>query len=248
MWDVARGGLSRITTDPATDGPDPVWTPDGERVVFQSDRDGALGLYWRAADGTGEVERLMTIEDVNTVRPTSLSPDGAHLLFHSLSAATNWDIGMVSIAGDRRPTMLVQSDATEYGGEISPDGTWIAYVSNEAGLEDVYVRRFPELTERDRVSTEGGRNPVWSPDGREIVFRRFGRDARMMAVAVTTEPTFTVGTPDVLFEEPYYRSGGRNYDLAPDGRLMMIKEHPATPDIHVVLDWFEELKARVPTN
>ena len=69
VWDVARGGLSRITTDPAADGPDPAWTPDSERVVFQSDRDGTLGLYWRAADGTGEVERLMTIDDVNTVRP-----------------------------------------------------------------------------------------------------------------------------------------------------------------------------------
>ena len=110
VWDVARGGLSRITTDPADDGPDPAWTPDSEKVVFQSDRNGALGLFWREADGTGDVERLMTMEDVNTIRPTSLSPDGAHLLFHTLSAETNWDIGMLSI-GEGRPTMLVQSDA-----------------------------------------------------------------------------------------------------------------------------------------
>ena len=190
----------------------------------------------------------MTMEDVNTVRPTSLSPNGDRLLFHTLSAETNWDIGILSIAGERRPTMLVQSDATEYGGEISPDGAWIAYTSSEAGLEDVYVRRFPDRSERHRISTEGGRSPVWSPDGREIVFRRFTTGVQMMAVAVTTEPTFTVGTPEVLFEEPYYRSGGRNYDLAPDGRLLMLKEHSAIPDIHVVLNCFDELKARVPTD
>ncbi len=247
VWNVARGGLSRITTDPAADGPGPVWTPDSEKVVFQSDRNGALGLYWRAADGTGDVERLMTMEAVNIIAPTSLSPDGAYLLFHTLSADTNWDIGMVSMQGERRPTMLIQSEATEYGGEISPDGAWIAYTSSEAGLEDVYVRRFPDLNERHRVSTDGGRNPVWSPDGREIVFRRFLSGGQMMAVAVTTEPTFTVGTPEVLFEEPYYQSGGRNYDLAPDGRLLMIKEHSATGDIHLVLNWFDELQRLVPT-
>ena len=245
VWDVARGGLSRITTDPANDGPDPAWTPDSKKVVFQSDRNGALGLFWRAADGTGDVERLMTMEDVNTIRPTSLSPDGAHLLFHTLSAETNWDIGMLSI-GEGRPTMLVQSDATEYDGEISPDGSWIAYTSDEAGAADIYVRRFPDLSERHRISTEGGRGPVWSSDGQEIVFRRFGGGAQMMAVAVTTEPTFTIGTPEVLFEEPYYRSGGRHYDLAPDGRLLMIKEHSATKNIHVVFNWFEELKRLVP--
>ena len=248
VWDVARGGLSRITTDPADDGPDPVWTPDSEKVVFQSDRNGALGLFWRAADGTGDVERLMTMADVNTIRPTSLSPDGAHLLFHTLSAETNWDIGMLSI-GEGRPTMLVQSDATEYDGEISPDGSWIAYTSDEAGSADIYVRRFPDLSERHRISTEGGRGPVWSTDGQEIIFRRFGGGVPpvMMAVAVTTEPTFTIGTPEVLFEQPYYRSGGRHYDLAPDGRLLMIKQRSATVNIHVVLNWFEELQRLVPT-
>ena len=247
VWDVARGGLSRITTDPADDGPDPAWTPDSEKVVFQSDQNGALGLFWRAADGTGDVERLMTVEDVNTIRPTSVSPDGAHLLFHTLSAETNWDIGMLSI-GDGRSSMLVQSDAAEYDGEISPDGSWIAYTSDEAGSADIYVRRFPDLSDRQRISTEGGRGPVWSSDGQEIIFRRFGGGAQMMAVAVTTEPTFTIGTPEVLFEEPYFRSGCRHYDLAPDGRLLMIKQNSATVDIHVVLDWFEELRARVPTN
>ena len=247
VWDVARGGLSRITTDPATDS-GAVWTPDSERVVFQSDRSGPLGLFRRAADGTGEVERLMTMDDVNLVLPTSLSPDGAHLFFHALSSGNNWDIGMVSLEGERRPTMLVESDATEFGGEISPDGAWIAYVSSEAGLEDVYVLRFPDLSERHRISTEGGRDPVWSPDGKEIVFRRFGGGVPpvMMAVAVTTEPTFTVGTPEVLFDEPYYPGGGRNFDLAPDGRLLMIKPHRAIPDVHIVLDWFDELQRLVP--
>ena len=144
--------------------------------------------------------------------------------------------------------MLVQSDATEFGGEISPDGAWIAYASDEAGNTDVYVQRL-DLSERHRISTEGGRDPVWSPDGKEIVFRRQGGGVPpvMMAVAVSTEPTFTVGTPEVLFDQPYYPGGGRNYDLAPDGRLLMIKPHPAIPDIHIVLDWFQELQRVVPT-
>ena len=155
VWiaDVTRGTLSRLTTDEASDRV-PLWTPDGQRVVFTSNRDGELGLFSKAADGTGEVERLATFETATQpLRAGDWSPDGTSLVF--VFAEGTLDIGVLSMAGERSWAPLLDTEAVEVVPVISPDGQWIAYASDETGRPEVYIQRFPDLGERQQVSTDG---------------------------------------------------------------------------------------------
>ena len=249
-----RGTLIKVTTDPETDN-DPVWTPDGQQLVFPSRReDGRFGFYAKAADGTGSVEKLLMSETGGFFRPYGWSPDGRTLVFDYGGADGGGDIGMLSMEGDRPWQPLLQTEASEVSPAISPDGAWLAYVSDQTGQPEVYVERFPDTGDRRPISTGGGAEPLWSPDGRELFYRR--GDA-MMAVAIDTEPAFSAGNPEVLFEEPYYSGGtglgSRRYDIAPDGqRFLMIKQasagigDAAGPQIILIQNWFEELKRLVP--
>ena len=163
IYDLTRDTPTRFTFDPGNDGY-PLWTPDGERVVFTSDRDGALGnLYWKAADGTGQVERLTTSE--NFQAPSAISPDGSTLLFVEGRAETGGDVGALSLDDDRAVDWLLEGDAAEYYTDISPNSRWVVYVSNESGLPEVYVRPFPNVDDgRWQISNGGGFAPVWGPD------------------------------------------------------------------------------------
>ena len=172
VWtsDVARGTRSILTPDPAADER-PLWTLDGERVVFQSDREGLSGLFWKAADGRGAVEPLLTVEDApQVVTPYDWSPDGNELIFHHLAPNTGFDIGVLSMEGERPWQPLLNSAATETHPALSPDGRWLAYTSDETGQNEVYVERFPDLGNKEQISTGGGRAPVWSPDGSELFY------------------------------------------------------------------------------
>jgi len=256
VWisELARGTLSRVTTDPATDN-DPVWTPDGQRVVFPSQREqgGVFGFYLKAADGTGPVELLLMSETSAFFRPYGWSPDGKALVFDYGTPDARGNIGVLSMEGDRPWEPLVQTNANEVSPAVSPDGAWLAYASDQTGQVEVYMERFPDLGDRRQISTDGGAEPLWSPDGRELFYRR---GDTMMVVAIGGDPTSLVGSPEVLFEGPYWtqRTGSRRYDIAPDGqRFLMIKEvgesddTAAPPSIIVVQNWFEELKRLVPT-
>ena len=257
VWtsDLARGTLSILTPDPATDQ-NPLWTLDGERVVFSSDRE-PQGLFWKAADGRGPVEPLLTAADAQAgqLNPVDWSPDGNELIFNYFSTDTGGrDTAVLSMAGERTWQPLLNSVASESDAALSPDGRWIAYRSDETGQNEVYVERFPDLGNKAQISTGGGRLPVWSSDGSEL-FYRDPSGARMLVVQINTEPTLSVGTATVVFEGTYLRAGGRLYDLAPDGRFLMIKPGGAAtedgasalPQILVVEGWFEELKRLVPT-
>ena len=155
--------------------------------------------------------------------------------------------------GDRARALLLDSEFIESTGAISPDGGWIAYESTETGQRGVYVQRFPGLGGKVTISTDGGRQALWSPDGRELFYRG---PRGMLVVPVETEPTFTPGNPEVLFETQYYFAiSFRTYDLAPDGqRFLMIKEGALTDDsgtsartqIVLIENWFEELERLVP--
>ena len=144
---------------------------------------------------------------------------------------------------------LLQTEANERTPAISPDGRWIAYTSDETGQAEVYLERFPDLGQRRQISTGGGAEPLWSPDGRELFYRS---DEAMMVVSVETEPTFTIGVSEILFEARAYARGYRASDIAPDAqRFLMIKlgdVGEVSSQINVVLNWFEELKELVPTN
>jgi len=189
---------------------------------------------------------LLTRE--NVLYPWSWSPDGQTLAFYEINPTTNRDIWTLSRDGDATP--FVASSFDERAAMFSPDGRWIAYVSDESGRDEVYVQPFPGPGGKWPVSTDGGVEPQWSPDARELFYRQ---GEQMMVVAVETQPTFTVGRPRLVFESMYTMGnvGNPNYDISPDGqRFLMIKatEEEVVGQINVVLNWFEELKRLAPTN
>ncbi len=248
IWHFDQGPLTRLTFDESYDNY-PLWTPDGERVVFASSRDGG-GLFWKAADGTGEVEQLL--ERTDLVVPWGWAADG-RLLFEQAPG----DIGLLTVEGDRTVEMLLESEFEEETPALSSDGRWLAYQSDESGEPQIYVQPFPNMDDgKWQISTNQVQafDPVWSPDGRQLFFR--AASYQMMVAEVGTEPTFNPGTPTEVFGTGIYTGGGggRRYDLAPDGeRFLMRKpggEQTAGEDAFtgmiVVENWFEELKARVP--
>ena len=250
IWDLARETSTRLTFDAGQDQY-PVWTPDSTRVLFSSTRDGPSNVYWKAADGTGTVERLT--ESANSQWSYSLSPDGQSLVLREQQPGTAFDLRVVSLAGDRAVETLLATEFIELNGELSPNGRWIAYQSNQSGQQEVYVRPFPNVDDGQwQISTSGGTESLWASSGRELFYRR---GAELMTVPVEAESSFTPGTPEVVFNGPYRLGLGRAYDVSADGqRFLMITEGgdaegaSAPPQIIVVQNWFEELRRLVPTD
>ena len=259
IWDISRQTLTPLNRDPAQDL-SPVWTPDGKRVLWTSTRNGGNpNLYWQAADGTGTADRL-TINQRNQF-PTSISPDGnTVVLFGANGAAT--DIFSVDLREPGRPHKpLVSTAAFDFGGEISPDGKWLAYHSNESGEPQVLVRPFPNVQDgRTQISTSGGTRAAWSRNGRELFYLDKDGFLTVVAVQQTTQGSFSAGVPVKILNTKYFLGSTvlgldlRAYDVSPDGqRFLMIKddaERSAAPPLAtmvVVLDWLQELKARLPT-
>ena len=246
VWDLVREVLTRLTFDPGADRY-PVWTPDSTRVVFSSDVDGAFNLYWKAADGTGTVDRLT--ESANLQYGNSFSPDGESLVLREGGVGREVDLRVLSLAGDRGVETLLATEFVEVNADLSPDGRWMAYESDQSGQREIYVRPFPNVEDGQwQISTSGGARPLWALGGSELFYRR---GAALMAVPVQTAPSFMPGTPEVLFEAEYFLGlGGRSYDVAADGqRFLMIKEGgDAAQNVILVQNWFEELRRLVPTN
>ena len=254
VWvsELALGTLRRLTTDPVIDIY-PLWTPDGDRVVFTSRREGTFGLFSMAWDGTGEAERLMVIEDGSIISPYGWSADGA-LLFEYGAANASADIGVLPVDGDGTWKPLLETEAAEQAPAVSPDGRWIAYDSDRTGTREVYVQRFPELGGEQLISRGGGIYPVWSSDGRELFYQRPGTG--LMVAPVEPGANLRVGIAEPLFDVgTYYDLGlSRSWDVSPDGQqLLMIRlgsgvttEADAQTEIILVQNWFEELTERVP--
>ncbi len=255
IWDVVRRTMTRLTFDEANDS-FPLWTPDGKRIVFFSGRGGKPAIYWKAADGTGREELLVTGTKIG-IYPRSWSGDAKSLVFMGTDEGANLGIGALLMEGDGAKKPLLQEKHQELDPQISPDGRWMAYACDESGKFEIYVRPYPEVNAgKWQVSTGGGGWPLWSPDGRELFYRN--GDA-FMAVSVRTDPTFTLETRKMLFPGKYELPSNdvfSNWDIHPDGkRFLMIKPAasagagPAAPipgKINIVVNWFEELKARVP--
>ena len=281
IWDLARETLRRLTFVPGMNG-QPIWTPDGRGVIFMSDRTGVLNLYSQAADGTGTVNRLTT--SVTPQWPTSITPDGTRVLGFDIEpkradgvilvpltspanrftfdkaqaspGASRAGIGPSPGAGLTPAGPVVQNLFPGSFAEISPDGRYLAYVSNESGRLEVYVRPFPQVDSgRWQISTAGGTRPAWARNGREL-FYLDGSNAFTVVPVRTSGPTFTMGSPAKVFDTKYVEPNpSRHYDVSPDGqRFLMLKDNAAgdpnaTPASMVVVEhWFEELKQRVPTN
>jgi Tol biopolymer transport system component len=246
LYDLARETLTRFTFEGNTNSR-PVWTPDGKRIAFFSTKDGPLNLFWQLADGSGGLEKLATSDFINV--PISFSPDGQLLAFHEANRTTGEDILVLRLS-DRKILPFLRTHFNEADPRFSPDGRWIAYLSDESGRYEIYVQPYPGPGGKSQVSRDGGTEPVWNPNGRELFYRN---GDKMMAVGITTQPNFALGNPQLLFERPYGLATVpiSNYDVSPDGRrFLMLKpteqKAAASTQINVVLNWFEELKRRVP--
>jgi Tol biopolymer transport system component len=177
-----------------------------------------------------------------------VSPDGGTLAFVRFTADTSADVYVLSLKGEPQPHALLKGPAYEGGPQFSPDGRWLAYASNESGQFQVYVRPFPSPDRSWPVSTQGGTQPRWNRDGKEL-FYRIGN--KMMVVDVTTSPDLALSTPRLLFEQRYAYGVSvttPNYDVSPDGqRFVMVKDESGSGRLNVVLNWTEELKRLGPT-
>jgi Tol biopolymer transport system component len=246
LYDLARGTLTRLTE--STFAPHPIWTLDGKQLIFTSVAGGAINLYSMLADGSGATERLTTSEHGQW--PGSCSPDGQLLAFSEADPTTGYDIWVLRLQGDRKPRPFLQTPANECGPMFSPDGRWLAYVSDESGRQEIYVRPFPGPGGKTPISTDGGTQPTWSRDGRELFYRS---GDKMMVTAVETKPVFAASKPKLLFEA-HYETGFSpfepNYDVSLDGqRFLMIKAsepESAATQLNVVLNWSDELRRLVP--
>jgi serine/threonine-protein kinase len=254
VWDLSRTTLTRATFDPGIDAY-PVWTPDGRRLIFSSERAGTRNLFWQAADGTGAVERLT--DSPNQQNAAAVAPDGRRLIFTEVAPKTADDVMQVELDGTRRVTPLVQSPFAERNGIVSLDGRWLAYEANDSGRVEIYVRPFLDVNSGHwQVSTGGGTRPLWARSGQELFYA--SPTGALMRVGVERAPSWAATTPTLLVKEGYFMNPGgfpgRAYDVSPDGqRFLMIKEaggadQTAAPaSLIVVQHWTEELKRLVPT-
>jgi Tol biopolymer transport system component len=203
-------------------------------------------MQWIDADGSGRSQAIpgTSVNDF----PNSVSPDNALLAFIRTNGDTSGDVFVLSLTGDPQPHAIVKGPAYEGGPQLSPDGHWLAYASNESGQFQVYVRPFPGPDRKWPVSTQGGTQPRWSRNGKELFYRD---GDKMMVVDVTSSPDLVLSPPRLLFDQRYAFGGSittPNYDVSPDGqRFVMVKDESGSGRLNIVLNWFEELKQRVPT-
>jgi serine/threonine-protein kinase len=251
VWvvDISRGTASKLQFDGLAEWP--IWTPDGQRVVFSGSKNGVQNLYWMRADGSDSAERLTTSE-FNQLAAT-WSADGRELIFIEERQKTRDDIYALSIA-DRTTRPILENPAGETHPTISPDGRWLAYVSDDSGRAEVFVTPYGGPAGRVQVSVAGGSNPRWTRDGRELVFSVPVRDGvrTIMSAAITGAPVLAAGVPRrftaVASDEFSSTTPIPGFDIAADGRLLgATRRRPAAPpptSFSVLLNWAELLRTR----
>jgi eukaryotic-like serine/threonine-protein kinase len=243
LWlqDTARATFTRLTTGQTIGNTFAVWTPNSQRIVFRT----VTGLWMMDVNG-GQPQSIpgTSVTDI----PTSISPDGQTLAYIRQTSESAADIYTMSLSGDPKPQAMVRTSGYDGGAQFSPDGHWLAYVSNESGQSEVYVRPYPGPDRKLPVSTQGGTHPKWNRNGKELFYRSGNK---MMVVDVPTHGTdMTMSEPRILFDQRYAYGSAQtvaNFDVSADGqRFVMVKDDSASGRLNIVLNWFEELKARVP--
>jgi serine/threonine protein kinase/Tol biopolymer transport system component len=262
IWDLDREIPSKLTLDERF-ARRPIWGFNGQRIFFFSNREGGTGIYWKASNNTGAVEKLVTTPS-QLISPASWSPDGNILAIDEVHfSPLNMDIATLSMKDDGKIKPLLQGEYYEANPQIHPNGKWMAYTSNESGQIEVYVCSYPDVNKDKRqVSSGGGHSPLWSPDGDELYYCQY---YEIYSAKIETSPNLEPGKPEVLFEKTYYYDSAAvgisaAWDIHPDGdRFLMIKPPVETDEespeastaeeprkIRIVTNWFEELKEKVP--
>jgi eukaryotic-like serine/threonine-protein kinase len=252
IWvnDLARGSNTRITRGELLSA-SANWSPDGARLTFRTFRGGMIEFSQKSAAGGGDDASVLTaqaesaaqIQSVNLV-PTDWSPDGKLIAFSAPTVASGNDLWMLPLTGDRKPVKFLATPADEMHGNFSPDGRFVAYTSNESGRYEVYVQTFPLSDKKWQVSTNGGYEPRWRSDGREIYY--LSEDRKLMAVSVGPGPSF--GVPQTLFQTRVpagVNSNRTHYVPSRDGRRFLVNtqvDDPSPNPITVVLNWTSGLK------
>ena len=245
VYDIAANSLKQITTE--DNNAIPIWTPDGKRITYRSTKPGPWNVFWKNADGSGTAEQLTNSPYVT--EPTSWSRDGKLLAFSEQNLVTKRDIWILQMDG-RKAAPLIETPADESVPRFSPDAHWIAHVSDESGKAEIWVQPYPTNGQKWRISTSGGREPVWSPSGSELYYRE--GNTRMMVSDIKTTPSFTAAKPRLLFDGAYEGplSSRPNFDITPDGKrflmLQAVDHGQSSAQIKIVSNWFDEVKRRVP--
>ncbi len=243
LLELDRDVPTRLTAHPATER-FPLWSPDGSRIVFHSNRNtGIYDLFEIPSSGVGNAELLFASSDRKY--PRDWSRDGRYLVYTTFGMepdATN-DLWVLPLSGQREAYPFLESEFHESQGQFSPDGRLLAYASDQSGRPEVYISSFPRGDSRIRVSTDGGVQPRWRGDGKELYYLQMGAD-KLMAAEIIPEPTLRVGSTRELFQVPLASNFGtpasqHNYDVAADGQrfLMSVRPENATVPITVILNW-----------
>jgi dipeptidyl aminopeptidase/acylaminoacyl peptidase len=241
IWiaDLAAGTMERLTREGFNDRPE--WSPDGTRVLYSSSRSKANSLWWQPADGSGPAELVFQWRDA--IREGVFMPDGRSIIIRTDTPDSNRDVFRLPLTGERVPVPILTGINDDKHPRVSPDGKLLVYTSNETGREEVYLRALSGRAARVRVSTGGGGEPLWSPDGRRIYYRA-GLD--LMAASVAASHTLAVTGRDTLFESRFATSLWHpNYDVAPDGKsFIMLRPVEENRQLVMVVNWIQELRRR----
>ncbi len=237
MVDLIRGLPSRLTFNTAIEDA-PVWSPDGSRVLFNSNAKGLTDIYSKASSSAGTEE--LVLKSGTNKYPTDWSRDGRFILYESQDRQTGADLWVLPLLGDKKPQLFLQTPFNETMARFSPDGKWIAYVSDESGNSQVYVQTFPPSGGKWQISTQGGYTPRWHGDGKELFY--MSPDRKIMSAAVNPNgTTFEVSSPTALFQTQVDVAAATNrYDVSPDGQRFLMSspiENTTSPPITVITNW-----------
>ena len=241
LIDLARDISTRFTFDPKIDI-FPVWSADGGRIAFTSNRSGPFNLHHKISSGAGEDELILKAQ--NWERPDDFSRDGRFLAYGDQDPKTKWDLWVLPLSGDRKPVPFLRTEFNELWARFSPDGKWIAYASDESKKEEVYVQSFPASGGKWQISTGGGSHPQWRRDGKEIFY--LSADKKIMAVEVKVNSTFHAGVPKALFDTRIPSGSFPSFTVTGDGQRFLLPtllgEAAAPQPAAVVLNWTAAIK------
>jgi serine/threonine-protein kinase len=249
IYDLRSGSFNRLTFDKKAF--DPIWSNDSRKIFYSNSTQDGERIMEHPADGSSP--GIVRTSAKTPQFPIAFSPDGKQLIINTIGGPTDGDIFTMDLSQDTESKPLLNSKAYEYGGQISPNGRYIVYGSNESGGMEIYVRTFPDLNGKWQISTNGGARPFWSPDGKEVLY--FNATGRMMSAPVKSDPVFSMEMPRELFDVSQMYSPNNplnNYDISPDGkRFIMVRNNAVSANVtyfNVIMNWVQELQREIPMN